>query len=53
MGRAVPRRKRAILPIMENIQQSADVVQKGLQLILRASVQQASTRQKHLDHCVS
>ena len=29
---------------MDNIQQIADAVQKGLQLIVRASVQQARTR---------
>ena len=30
---------------MDNIQQIADAVQKGLQLIVRASVQQGSTSQ--------
>ena len=33
---------------MDNIQQIADAVQKGLQLIIRASVQQGSTRQRRL-----
>ena len=33
---------------MDNIQQIADAVQKGLQLIVRASVQQGSTRQRRL-----
>ena len=30
--------------VMDNIQQIADAVQKGLQLVVRASVQQGSTR---------
>ena len=33
---------------MDNIQQIADAVQKGLQQIIRASVQQGSTRQRRL-----
>ena len=33
---------------MDNIQQIADAVQKGLQLIVRASVQQGSTWLTHL-----
>ena len=33
---------------MDNIQQFADTVQKGLQLIVRASVQQGSTRLRRL-----
>ena len=33
---------------MDNIQQIADAVQKGLQLILRASAQQGSTRLRRL-----
>ena len=34
--------------LMDNIQQIADAVQKGLQLILRASAQQGSTRLRRL-----
>ena len=34
--------------IMDNIQRIADAVQKGLQLIVRASVQQGSTRLRRL-----
>ena len=37
-----------IIYLMDNIQQNADAVQKGLQLIVRASVQQGSTRLRRL-----
>ena len=34
--------------VMDNMQQNADAVQKGLQLIVRASVQQGRTRLRRL-----
>ena len=37
-----------IIYLMDNIQQNADAVQKGLQLIVRASLQQGSTRLRRL-----